>query len=312
MKDKGRGEKAQKPCGKPFLGNRVAPASRAPFSSEKKIDGEDTPFYTTPHLKKPQPQGRAEASPNSLLPQKEDSFPKGSPPSGLTQGSVGMIKPNGRKSGNGFTPERHSPAPNFNLDKDSLNGDSNGNGSFLRQLRKEKGLSQRDLAERCGIPRTSLQRMEEMPWQAITWGELELLSKGLGLKAEEIFHRFNGFGKNGLVRLDEKNPCFILNFGEGIQYASDLHHPQECFIGTLTLSPQKTLPKEDTPRGGLIYFKIQQGLFTITQAGKTHVFKPGERFYLKEPQPYELYNPHQFEKLVASLVTLPSFIKTLH
>lgn len=221
---------------------------------------------------------------------------------------------------NGSHPFKNNLPFNFSPDKkvlkkhlspDSGNGHCNGNGSLLRALRENKGLSQRELAEKCGIPRTSLQRLEEMSQRAITLGELELLSKGLDLKVEELFHRFNGFEKNGFVRLNEKSPCFVLNYGEGIEYASDLHKPEDCFIGTLTLAPQKTITKEDAPRGELVFFEVRRGLLTMTQAGKARVFKPGERFYLKEPQPYELYNPHQFEKLVVTLITLPSFIHSL-
>ncbi len=190
----------------------------------------------------------------------------------------------------------------------SSKGDSHSSGSFLKDLRLAKSLSQRALAKKLGIPRTNLQRLEETPLQMLPLGILEQFSNGIGVKMEDLLHSFNGFGKEGLMRSNLKNPFFSFQYKEGVEFASFLKTPEACFIGSLTLKPQKTLLKEEAPHGKFLFYLVLEGMVLATVSSKECLFKAGEFFTMDESSPYELYNPHQFEKLVALLFCFPSFI----
>ena len=59
-------------------------------------------------------------------------------------------------------------------------------GRVFRQLRKEAGFSQDELAERSGVAATELQRIEAGTVEA-DWGTLRHLAYGLGTSLAEVF-----------------------------------------------------------------------------------------------------------------------------
>ena len=184
--------------------------------------------------------------------------------------------------------------------------------SLLSGLRREKDLSQRALAWKMGISRAHLQRLENKPGDRLSLGELELLAKGLGMKAEELIGRFVGSrnGREIFSRASVEKPFFAMDVEAAAQIASYLKHSEDCFIGNLALAPQKSLSRDQIPQGKFLFYFVLQGRLLLTLFGKEYFFKEGECFSLEGGYPYDFYNPHQFQKMNALLFSLPAFIRT--
>jgi transcriptional regulator with XRE-family HTH domain len=60
------------------------------------------------------------------------------------------------------------------------------NGCRLRELRREHGLSQQDLAERAGVHRNSVSRFERGVWNQITPEHAAALAAVLGVASTEL------------------------------------------------------------------------------------------------------------------------------
>lgn len=186
---------------------------------------------------------------------------------------------------------------------------SNGNGSILRKLREEKGLSQRELAKKLGICKSSLVYFERKAFEDMTVRELKRLSKVFEFNFEELMLS-NGSKKPAITRFSLEKPSFTLDYGEGVRINSHLEKPAAIFAGTLALGPYKTFPKEKAPRGDIVFYLILEGTLTVKSGSEECVLKEGETLALQHPPPYELYNPHQFKEVVAFFSTIPSFIQS--
>ena len=189
-----------------------------------------------------------------------------------------------------------------------------GNGheeSYFKTLREEKKLSQRELAVKIGISRTHLQRLESKPVKRLSLGEVELFSQGLGLKIQELVQRFGFVDRpDFMTRACLKNPFFVIDFTPGVQFASHVSRPEDCITGTLTMAPQKSLAKEQAPRSEFLYYLVLEGTLLLTVFSKEYLFKTGEFFWIGSNCFYELYNPHQFQNMLAVVCSRPSFFRT--
>lgn len=183
--------------------------------------------------------------------------------------------------------------------------------AFVRELRKEKGVSQRTLAKQLGIPRANLQRLERMPGERLTFRDLCLVAQGLGYKVEELIERLRDDRKeNPLARAGIKIPSFVLQRGQGAKFSSFMNRTDLCFIGAVHLAPQATLSKENAPKGQLVFYLVFEGVISLSLFGKDYLFKSGECFFLTDPSDYEIYNPHQLQEIILIAVISPSFILT--
>ena len=118
----------------------------------------------------------------------------------------------------------------------------------LRELYLKKGLSQRTLAQKMGVSRSRIQRLEHKTLEHIYGFELHRLSKILQLSMDELIcHlQYKGKGTDEIIRSSPHRPfeSFICNKG---QYAWHCPQNTDCFIGSLTLVPHQTLSRRDTP-----------------------------------------------------------------
>lgn len=182
--------------------------------------------------------------------------------------------------------------------------------SPLKHLREQKGLSQKQLAEKIGMERTRLVRLEQKPWNEVCLGDLESISSALGLRAQEILARYSGFGKEALSdRTLLNSPHFKVDSGRGYRFGSVLQKPEACFIGTLHLDPQKTVPASDAPKAAFLQYMVLEGDLLVTLGGKEYRMRESECFTLDGTRTYEFYNPHQFKPVILLVVSLPSFIQ---
>lgn len=187
---------------------------------------------------------------------------------------------------------------------------SHTNGSILGALRKEKGFTQRAFAEKLGIQRTRLVRIEKRTWQELTLGDLELIANGLGMKWTEIAKKFNGANTKGIAqRSSIEQPSLLFHYSDGIQLASLLNEPAPCFVGVFTLAPHKNLCHEESPQSEFLFYCVLAGTLVLSLSGTEQVFKAGECFRLFGDPHYELYNPHQFQKVQVLVFSNPSFIQ---
>jgi transcriptional regulator with XRE-family HTH domain len=182
----------------------------------------------------------------------------------------------------------------------------------IRKIREEMGLSQKSLADKMGVERTRLTRLEKKVWSELSLGEVELLAKGLGLKWKELMERFkNQSETQPLYRSSMKEPCFIIDSGKGYRFSSLIEKPKKCFIGTLHLQPQKILSFDQAPRSEMLFYFILEGELLLTCETKEYLIREKETFMVAGNQSYELYNPHQFCDATALLFSAPSFVCAL-
>ena len=105
---------------------------------------------------------------------------------------------------------------------------------------------------------------------------------------------------------------FVLDFAKGALFASFLQEPHACFIGSLTLGPQKNILSDQIPKVDFIFYSVLEGTFLVTLASKEHLLRQGDCLAIHRHTSHEIYNPHQFNKAVTLVVTFPSFIYGRH
>ncbi len=183
--------------------------------------------------------------------------------------------------------------------------------SPLKMLREQKGLSQKQLAHRIGMERTRLVRLEQKNWGEMSVGDLERIASALGVRLSEILARFSGFGHEGIAdRTLLAAPHFKVDSGKGYRFGSVLEKPGACFIGTLHIEAQKTVPALETPKANFIFFLVLEGDLLMTMGCKEYRIREKESFTVNAANAYEFYNPHQFKETSLLIFSLPSFIQS--
>lgn len=183
--------------------------------------------------------------------------------------------------------------------------------SPIKMLREQKGLSQKQLANRIGMERTRLVRLEQKNWGEMSVGDLELISNALGFRVSELLNRFSGFGREGIAnRTLLAVPHFKVDSGKGYRFGSVLEKPECCFVGTLHIEPQKGVPHAETPKASFIFYLVLEGDLLLTMGCKEYRLREKESFTVNASSSYEFYNPHQFKEASLLIFSLPSFIKS--
>ncbi len=186
-----------------------------------------------------------------------------------------------------------------------------GRLSPIKILRSQKGLSQKQLAEKIGMERTRLVRLEQKPWGELSLSDLEMISGAFGMRIYEMLARFSGANQDSLTDRTQLNmPHFKVDSGKGYRFGSVLEKPGTCFIGTLQIDPQKTLPAPETPKADFIYYLVLEGDLLVTVSGRECRLRQHESFTLDGTKMYEFYNPHQFKETNLLIFSLPAFIQS--
>lgn len=164
--------------------------------------------------------------------------------------------------------------------------------SPLRRLRERYRLSQREFAEKCGISRGRLRRLENHEkFDNTTYGELQRISEALGIEIKELL--FESF-----LRVPEP---FLRRAGEypfewekptlGYKLVSFLPAGQDFFAGKLFILPQKSLPSGELPRANFIFIQMLLGIFQVVLGGETHEIKEGDSLLFRGNILYFIQNP---------------------
>lgn len=181
--------------------------------------------------------------------------------------------------------------------------------SPLRLLRQNKGISLRLLAHKIGLEKSRLGRLERKPIEDLSLAELKLLTTGLDISFHRIFTWIGeAAGLQAFHRASLKKPAYILDFGEGAKITAHLSKTPRIFVGTLTLSPQKGIAADRTPKSEFLYYLILKGTLHVKTIAGESIFNEEDYYAAEQHFAYELFNPHQFKEVSALVVSLPSFL----
>ena len=178
--------------------------------------------------------------------------------------------------------------------------------SALAILRRQKGLSLRRMAQKVGIEKTRLLRLEKRSPDEISLGDLQKVALGLDLKPEDLFRYLRGSSQQGMVRSDRKSPFFVVEKGRGVRWASFTRRASSYFVGSLNLAPKASVSSSELPQGAFLFCMVLEGELLVSLGPQEYFFKAHDFFYLQEQLQGEFYNPHQLNPMTAFYLAFPS------
>lgn len=182
-------------------------------------------------------------------------------------------------------------------------------GEAIRSLRKEKRLSQEELAHIASVDRTTIARVEGGVFKSLSVEKLEAIAAAIGtdlksllLKADSAEEKLAFCGQ--LNRIE-----FSLDYPQdGFRIDSPMPRQKEFFLGKIAIQPQKTIPWAKLPHPDQIYIHLLEGKMLLTRQAQQCLLKPGDCFTFAGKMDYEFYNPDPFKTCVTLLITHPSFL----
>lgn len=178
--------------------------------------------------------------------------------------------------------------------------------SPLRRIREKQGVSQRVLAEKCGISRGRLRRLEGREFDHVTYAELKRISGTLGVEPSEIFFRSERLSYDFYLGKKGEEASQWDAASVGYRIVSLVPARKDLFIGKLFVLPKKHLSAAHTPRAGTIFLEMVLGKFRLELAGESYEIEEGDRLLFHGDVPYTLENP-LLRDSEALLFTLPAF-----
>lgn len=178
----------------------------------------------------------------------------------------------------------------------------------LQTLRKEKGFSQRRLANAVGISRGRLRRLEDGEAESITYRELKGICSMLGVNLEEFFQKDAASDHKPVFRRSGEAAFRLEASSLGYQILSLLPRSEDLFVGKIFVLPQKKLFAKQGPCAKKIYITTLVGMFRIEVFGQSYELNMGDSLLFDGSASYSIENPTLRES-VAFLVTIPGFIE---
>ena len=183
---------------------------------------------------------------------------------------------------------------------------SSKTGSFLQRLREKRGMSQRTLAEKAGISRGRLRRLEGAGFEEATYAELKRISEVLATRVEEMLQENEGVvNQVSFSRAGET--AFQMNaLSSGYRMDSFFAARSDFFGGKIFVGAKKVLLPGQLPQAKIIFLQVVLGVIKVEREGEKYELHEGDRIVLSGDLPYRLENP-LFRDSVAFLITVPSF-----
>lgn len=182
-------------------------------------------------------------------------------------------------------------------------------GQVIRLARKEKGISQEELARKAQLDRTTVARVECGIFKTLSSENLEGIAWALGLDLKAFLFKAESMGEALTCRSDLNRVEFSLDYPEeGFRIVSLLPKRREFFFGKIEIKPQKTIISAKLPHPEQVYLHVVEGKIHLTRQGKEYLLKPGDCFAFSGFRGYELYNPDQFKTSASLFITYPSFL----
>ena len=189
---------------------------------------------------------------------------------------------------------------------------SDGRGSIgeaIRALRKEKGVSQEQLARRAHVDRTTIARVECGIFKSLSVEKLEGIAAAIGMDLKSLLIKADSMGESLSYRGHLSRVEFSLEYpDEGFRILSHTPKNKEFFFGKIEIRPQKTIHPAKLPHPDQIYLHVLEGKLLLTREGKQFLLKPADCFAFSGFGEYEFYNPDQFKPACSLFITHPSFL----
>lgn len=178
-------------------------------------------------------------------------------------------------------------------------------GARLRQVRQERGLSQRELARRAGVTNATISQIEGNRINPSV-GSLKRVLDGLPMGLSEFFAYEPGEPDGVKVFFPAEE---LVEIGRGKisyrQVGGDLRH-RTLQILSETYGPGadsgKVLLRHDGEEGGVII----RGRLEVTVGAQTRMLGPGDAYLFDSKLPHRFRNPGDEPCVVVSACTPPS------
>jgi transcriptional regulator with XRE-family HTH domain len=181
-------------------------------------------------------------------------------------------------------------------------------GEAIQLFRKEKGLSQEELAKKAGLDRSTIGRVECGILKSLSVDKLEVIAKAIGTNLKSLLLRANTADTPASCRSHLSRIEFALEYPEaGFRIVSHVPKRKEFFFGKIEIEPKKTIPSSKLPHPEQIYLHTLEGKILLNQDGKELYLKPGDCFSFPGFSEYEIYNPEHLKSASALFVTYPCF-----
>lgn len=182
-------------------------------------------------------------------------------------------------------------------------------GQAIRALRKERGMSQEDLARKARVDRTTIVRLECGVFKSISMERLERIAAAIGIDSEALFRKAGPPVEPMGFRGGLNQAVFSLDYPEdGFKIISLMPKRREFFFGRIEIGPQITIASPKLPHPEQIYLHCFERKLLLIHQAKEFLLKPGDCFVFPGFSEYEFYNPDPLKHTSSLFVTYPSFL----
>ncbi len=182
-------------------------------------------------------------------------------------------------------------------------------GHVIRALRKEKGISQEELARKVQVDRTTIARIECGIFKSVSMERLEGIAAAIGMDFKTLLLKVQPSDESTSHRGHLNQVAFSLDYPEdGFRIASLTPKRREFFFGRIEIHPQRTISSSKLPHPDQIYVHLLDGKMLLTRLAKELLLKAGDCFIFSGTSDYEFYNPDLLKSTSALFVTYPSFL----
>lgn len=182
-------------------------------------------------------------------------------------------------------------------------------GQVVRALRKERGMSQEDLARKAGVDRTTIVRFECGIFKSVSVERLERIAAAIGIDSDILLRKAVPPTEPSNFRGRFNHVIFSLDYPEdGFRIVSLTPKRREFFFGRIEIEPRATIDPSKLPHSEQIYLHCFEGKFLLTHQAKEFLLKPGDCFIFSGSSDYEFYNPDPLKRASSLFVTYPSFL----
>jgi transcriptional regulator with XRE-family HTH domain len=182
-------------------------------------------------------------------------------------------------------------------------------GHAIRKLRKERGISQAELAGKACVNRTTIARIECGIFQSLSIKNLEGIGRALEVDLKTLLGQAESASGNLTHRSRISHIEFSLHYPKsGFRIASFLPKRKEFFFGKIEIDPKKNISPHELPHPEQIYVHTLEGKIVLTYDAKEFLLQPGDCLAFSGNRDYEIYNPDQLKPASILFITYPSFL----
>lgn len=182
-------------------------------------------------------------------------------------------------------------------------------GEAIKLLRKEKRISQEDLAREAHVARSTIIRIERGIFKSISMETLDGIARAFGLDPKVLLLKAESTGEALTCRGHVSQAAFILDYPDyGFRILSLIPKKKEFFFGRIEIKPERAIPSHALPHPDQVCLNVLEGEILLTREGKPFRLKAGDYLAFPGLGEYELQNTQLVKVSQAFLVTYPSFV----